>query len=106
MKIEFDTKEYLKKIAKGDSYFHTFLNRENIAAGILRFEPGEEDTQEPHDSDEVYYVVKGDGFLDINGKNYAVSEGMAYFVAKEIPHKFHGNTKELIVVYFFSGQDS
>ncbi len=106
MKIAFDTNEYLKNLANNDSYFHTFLNRENIAAGILRLEPGEEDTQEPHESDEVYYVVRGDGFLDIGGKNYQVSEGMSYFVAKNIEHRFHGNTKELVVVYFFSGSDS
>jgi mannose-6-phosphate isomerase-like protein (cupin superfamily) len=106
LKIEFDTKEYIKNLTKGKSYFHTFINRENIAAGILRLAPGEKDTQEPHDSDEVYYVVQGDGFLNVAGKDYAVSDGMSYFVAKNIEHRFHSNTKELTVVYFFSGPDS
>ncbi len=106
MKIEFDTNEYVKNIKKGKMYFHTFVNRKNIAAGILRLGPGEEDTQEPHDSDEVYYVVRGNGFLNVGGKDYAVSEGMSYFVAKNIEHRFHGNTGELVVVYFFSGPDS
>jgi mannose-6-phosphate isomerase-like protein (cupin superfamily) len=71
---------------------------------VLR--PGEEDTQTPHDSDEVYYVVRGDGFLKIRNTDYPVSEGMAYFVQKEIPHRFFGNKEELVVVYFFSGPDS
>ncbi len=106
MKIEFDTKEYVKNIAKSKSYFHTFINRENIAAGVLRLLPGEEDTQAPHDSDEVYYVVRGDGFLTVGKKDYSVSEGMSYFVAKNVEHRFHGNTQELVVVYFFSGPDS
>lgn len=106
MKIEFDTNEYLKKIAKSDTYFHTFLNKENIAAGILYLGPGDEDTQEPHESDEVYYVVKGDGFLTINGKDHVISEGMSYYVAKKISHKFHGNKKDLVVMYFFGGPDS
>lgn len=106
MKIDFDTKKYVKDLAKSKSYFHTFLNRKNIAAGILRLTPGQEDTQAPHDSDEVYYVVKGDGFLNIGKKDYAISEGMSYFVAKGIEHRFHGNAKELVVVYFFSGPDS
>src|SRR5579864_2288130 len=105
LKIIFDTNEYVKKIAKSDTYFHTFLNKENIAAGILRLGPGEDDTQEPHESDEVYYVVKGDGFLTIDEKDYDVSEGMSYYVAKKIPHKFHGNKKELVVMYFFGGPD-
>ena len=106
LKIAFDTNKYVQKIAKSDTYFHTFLNKENIAAGILRLGPGQEDTQEPHESDEVYYVVKGDGFLRIDGKEYSVSEGMSYYVAKKIQHKFHGNKKELVVMYFFGGPDS
>ncbi len=106
LKIQFDTKEYLKEISEGNSYFHTFINRDNLAAGILRLEPGEEDTQAPHESDEIYYVIKGDGFLDVGGKDYAISEGMSYFVAKNVEHNFHGNTKELVVLYFFGGPDS
>ncbi|MGI0027300.1 MAG: cupin domain-containing protein [Nitrosopumilaceae archaeon] len=106
LKIEFDTKEYLQNIAKGKSYFHTFINRDNLAAGILRLEQGEEDTQAPHDSDEIYYVVSGDGFLNIDGKDHSISEGMSYFVGKNIKHKFHGNKKELVVLYFFGGPDS
>lgn len=106
LKIVFDTNEYVKKIAKSDTYFHTFLNKENLAVGILRLGPGGNDTQEPHENDEVYYVVKGDGFLEINGKDYPVSEGMSYYVAKKIPHKFHENKKELVVMYFFGGPDT
>ena len=106
MKIEFDTNEYLQNIAKSKSYFHTFINRNNLTAGILRLEPGEEDTQTPHDSDEIYYVLRGDGFLNIGGKDYSISSGKAYFVAKNIEHKFHGNKSELVVLYFFGGPDS
>ena len=107
MKIDFDTNKYIKKIANSNNtYFHTFINKENLAAGILRLEPGEKDIQQPHESDEVYYIVKGDGFLTVDKKDYPLSEGMSYFVNKKIPHKFHGNKKELVVVYFFSGPDN
>ena len=106
MKIEFDTNEYLKSIVKSNSYYHTFINKENLAAGILCLKPGEEDTQSPHESDEIYYIVRGDGFLNIGGKDYPVSEAKAYFVGKNIEHKFHGNKKELIALYFFGGPDS
>jgi len=106
LKIQFDTNQFLKDISKGDSYFHTFINKENLAAGIISLKPGKEDTQGPHDSDEIYYIVRGDGFLNIDGKDYPVSEGMSYYVAKNIDHRFHGNTKELVVLYFFGGPDS
>jgi len=63
MKLDFDTKQYIDEIRKIDNYFHTFINRETLAVGVLVLQPREEDTQTPHDSDEVYYVVKGDGFF-------------------------------------------
>ena len=106
MKLDFDTKQYIDEIRKNDNYFHTFINRETLAAGVLVLQPGEEDTQTPHDSDEVYYVIKGDGFLKINKKDYPISEGKMYFVQKDVAHYFFGNTKELIVLYFFGGPDS
>nr|AIE94456.1 hypothetical protein [uncultured marine thaumarchaeote AD1000_46_C12]AIE94524.1 hypothetical protein [uncultured marine thaumarchaeote AD1000_46_F05] len=31
----------------------------------MSLDPGEEDAQEPHESDEMYYVLKGNGFLRI-----------------------------------------
>ncbi len=105
MKLDFDTIDYVDKIRKNDNYFHTFINKQTLAAGVLVLQPEEEDTQTPHDFDEVYYVVKGDGFLKINKKDYPVSEGKAFFVQKDIEHCFFGNTKELVVLYFFGGPE-
>ena len=106
MKNDFDTNQYIKDLQKSDDYFHTFINRDTLAAGILYLEPGEDDTQTPHDFDEVYYVIEGDGFLKINKKDYPVSAGKAFFVAKDVEHYFFGNSKKLIVLYFFGCPDT
>ena len=106
MKLEFDLSTSLEKIKNGNSYFHTFINKDSLAAGVLVLQPGEEDTQEPHDSDEVYYVISGDGFLKIKNKDYKVSKDKLFFVAKDVEHYFHGNKKELKVLYFFGGPNS
>ena len=106
MKLEFDLSTYLEKIKKSNSYFHTFINRESLATGVLVLQPGEEDTQVPHTSDEVYYVIEGNGFLKIKNKDYPVSKNKLFFVAKDVGHFFHGNTIELKVLYFFGGPDS
>ncbi len=105
MKLEFDLTTYIGKIKKSSSYFYTFINKNSLAAGVLVLQPGEEDTQEPHDSDEVYYVISGDGFLKIKDKDYKVSRDKVFFVAKDVEHYFHGNKKELKVLYFFGGPD-
>jgi len=106
LKLDFDLSTYLEKINKGNSYFHTFINRDSLAAGVLVLQPGEEDTQTPHSSDEVYYVIEGNGFLKIKNKDYKVSKDKLFFVAKDVEHYFHGNTKDLKVLYFFGGSDS
>ena len=106
MKIKFDTIEYLNKLKTSDSYFHTFVNRESLAVGVIFLKPGENDTQDPHDSDEIYYILDGNGFLEINGEAYRIKKGHVYFGAKDVPHHFYGNTKNLSVLYFFGGSDS
>ena len=106
MKLEFDLATYLEKIKKSSSYFYTFINRDSLAAGVLVLKPGEEDTQEPHENDEVYYIISGDGFLKINDKDYEISKDKLFFVAKGVEHFFHGNTTELKVLYFFGGSDT
>ena len=72
MKFEYDTNDYVRKINSGNSHFNTFLNKDTLAAGVLILKPGEEDTQEPHDSDEMYYILEGDGFLKIKNKDYVL----------------------------------
>jgi mannose-6-phosphate isomerase-like protein (cupin superfamily) len=106
MNLVFDVNKYIEKIKKSDNCFHTFINNENLSAGVLVLKPGEEDIQEPHDNDEVYFIIKGNGFLKIKNKDYGISENKMYFVEKNVPHFFHGNSKKLIVLYFFSGFDS
>ena len=106
MILEFNLQDNLEKIKKGNSYFHTFINKDSLAAGILLLKSGEEDTQEPHESDEVYFVISGNGYLKIKNKNYKVSKDKLFFVAKDVVHYFHSNTKELKVLYFFGGPNN
>jgi len=106
MKLDFDVDKYIEKIKNGNDYFHTFINRDTLAAGILVLQPREEDTQEPHESDEVYLILRGNGFLKIKDKDYPISKNKMYFVAKNVEHCFHGNSKELVVLYFFGVPDT
>ncbi len=106
MKLDFDVKSSIKKIKKSGMYFHTFINKPSLAVGVLVLKPGDKDTQVPHDNDEVYYVISGDGFLKIKNKDYKVSKDKVFFVAKNVKHYFHGNKKELTVLYFFGGLDT
>ena len=106
MKLDYDVSKYIEKIKNSNEYYHTFINTQSLAAGVLVLRPGEEDTQEPHETDEVYFIIKGNGFLKIKNKDYPVEPNKMYFVAKNVEHFFYGNKKELVVLYFFGGSDS
>jgi len=105
LKLDFDLSSYFEKVKNSNSFFHTFINRDSLAVGLLVLKPGEEDTQTPHASDEVYYVISGNGFLKIKNKDYPVLKDKLFFVAKDVKHYFHSNTSELNVLYFFGGPD-
>jgi len=106
VKFEFDTRKYIDELQKSSSYFHTFINKDTLAAGVLVLQPEEKDTQAPHDSDELYYVIRGNGYLKIDKKDHTIEEGKTFFVPKNTEHYFFGNTKDLVVIYFFGGPDS
>ena len=106
MKREYDLTTYLEKIKNSNSYFSTFINKNSLATGILILQSDEEDTQTPHDNDEVYFIISGNGFLKINNKDYKVSKNKLFFVEKNMKHFFYGNTRELRVLYFFGRPDS
>jgi mannose-6-phosphate isomerase-like protein (cupin superfamily) len=97
-----DIRSLIPKMDLDNSGFHNFFDLQHLQVGILRLKPGELDTQEPHSSDEIYLVLEGDGFIEIGKKAYMVKKDLFIFVPAEVRHRFYGNTKEILVIYFFS----
>lgn len=97
----FDLASVVSKIPK-DSYWVDFMKVRHMEAGVLRLSPGEEDTQGPHDEDELYFVVEGSGRIDVGKEDRAISRGSIVFVPAHVPHHFYGNADELVVLYVFA----
>jgi mannose-6-phosphate isomerase-like protein (cupin superfamily) len=97
-----DIRGLIPKMDLNGSDFLGFFELEHLQAGILRLKPGEQDTQEPHSLDEVCMVLEGDGYIEIGKKAYIIKKDLFIFVPAEVEHRFYGNTKEILVVYFFS----
>ena len=97
-----DIRSLISKMALDNSGFLNFFDLKHLQAGILRLKPGERDTQEPHSLDEIYLVLEGDGFIEIGEKSIHTEERLVHFVPPEVKHRFYGNTKEILVIYFFS----
>jgi mannose-6-phosphate isomerase-like protein (cupin superfamily) len=84
-----------------DDYFADFLNTRSLEVGIIKLRVDQNDTQTSHPIDELYYVIEGEGYLRINGKNHKVRKGTIIFVPANGEHNFHGNQADLIVLYIF-----
>lgn len=86
---------------KEDEYFVDFLNTKNLEAGIIKLRKDQKDTQMSHPLDELYYIVRGEGYIRIGGKSQSVNQGTIIFVPAQIDHNFYGNIGDLIVLYIF-----
>ena len=83
------------------SYFLNVFNNKGVDLGILRLRREETDTQLPHAVNEVYFVVEGNGFIEMDGKLKPVKRADFIFVSANTQHRFIVDDQDLVVIYFF-----
>jgi mannose-6-phosphate isomerase-like protein (cupin superfamily) len=70
------------------------------------FAPKNEDLQEPHMQDELYFIQRGVGELVINGQRFDAAAGDAFFVAAGVQHRFENFSEDFVTwVVFYGAQD-
>jgi mannose-6-phosphate isomerase-like protein (cupin superfamily) len=98
----FELAQLATKLDKEGGYFLDFLKVRNLEAGIIVLHPNEADTQEPHSDDELYYVIKGNAWMEMGKKKIQVKEGSIIFIPAGLQHRFYGNVVDLVVLYMFA----
>lgn len=83
------------------SYFLNIFNDKDVDLGVLRLRKGETDTQLPHSVNEVYFVVEGNGFIEMEGILKPVKKANFIFVSANVRHRFIVDNQDLVVIYFF-----
>lgn len=85
----------------GSRLYEEFLRSHDLSVGIYRLRPGAPDLQQPHDEDELYYVIRGRGKFTAGDRTIDIQEGMCLFVAARESHRFHdiAEALELLVVF-------
>jgi len=73
---------------------------EGLEIGVYVLVAPEPDRQQPHDDDEVYVVLEGDGMLEIEGEQVALRVGHAAFVPAGAEHRFTGYEQLSVLVIF------
>lgn len=91
--------------ASGRAYLE-FLRVPDLSIGIYQLKAGEPDPQQPHNEDEVYYVVAGRGRVQVGDENQEVGVGSIVYVPARLPHHFYEITEDLNILVFFAPAES
>ena len=94
----FDLVTFLSNLPKS-RYFIDERDTPTMAVGIIKLKKDQEDTQQPHTLDEIYFVISGRGTIEIDGIKNEVNPGKIIYIPKKIHHSFHAISNELIVLY-------
>jgi mannose-6-phosphate isomerase-like protein (cupin superfamily) len=76
-----------------------------MSAGIYRLPAGGEDPQQPHNEDEVYYIIGGRSRFTCDGKTIDVRPGTTIYVATHAVHKFHDIEEDLTILVVFAPEE-
>jgi mannose-6-phosphate isomerase-like protein (cupin superfamily) len=97
----FDIDTFLSNFPKS-RYFIDVMNTSTMEVGIINLKKDQEDTQQPHVSDEIYYVISGRGTIEIDGIKNEVNPGKIIYIPKRIRHSFHAISNKLVILYILA----
>jgi mannose-6-phosphate isomerase-like protein (cupin superfamily) len=86
---------------QGHGYVDFFAS-EKLSVGLSVWPAGTIDGQQPHEEDEVYYVISGRGSIRVAGEERPVQAGSLVFVAAHVEHRFHDIEEDLRVLVFWA----
>ncbi len=79
-----------------------FLRQSSMSVGLYTLPAGGVDRQKPHAEDEMYYVIRGHGVINVAGEDRTVQAGSSVFIAAGVEHYFHVIEEELVILVFFA----
>jgi mannose-6-phosphate isomerase-like protein (cupin superfamily) len=91
----------LKTLKESGGLFVELFKRGTLSVEIYR--PDKIDHQKPHDKDEVYVVIAGNGKFYCDGKTTSFQAGDFLFVPAGIEHRFENFSEDLLTWVIFYG---
>ena len=98
----FELANLVAELSKANSPYLEFIRKPSLSVGLYMLAAGAVDLQEPHTEDEIYYVVRGRGFFQVESEHQAVGAGAVLFVAANVEHRFHSISEEMTILVVFA----
>lgn len=98
----FDARSLQDSMQGSSIEYLEFLKLPGLSCGIYHLSAGSEDPQQPHDEDEIYYVLEGKGSFTSGDTTQSLTPGSIIFVAKEVQHSFENIEEDLALLVFFA----
>ena len=92
-----DAKRRLQERGGGYEVVH---ESPGLELGVYVLVAPEPDRQQPHDDNEVYVVLEGNGVLEIEGASFPLAPGQAIFVPAGADHRFSAYEQLALLVIF------
>jgi mannose-6-phosphate isomerase-like protein (cupin superfamily) len=84
----------------GPGGYEVVYETDRVQVGVYVLAAPEPDRQEPHEWDELYFLLEGSGTLDVEGEKHPLGEGAAAFVAARAAHRFEDYQQIVLLVVF------
>jgi mannose-6-phosphate isomerase-like protein (cupin superfamily) len=104
--LKWNMDELSARNAKTELPYLEFMRLESMSGYIYELAAGTVDEQEPHDQDEIYYVVKGRSDFTVNDETIAIKPGDVLYVKKFAKHLFSNITEDLSLLVIFAPPDT
>lgn len=98
----YELAELLKAVAESGRRYDEFLRVPDLSMGLYHLKAGEADPQNPHNQDEVYYVLEGRAKIEVEKEVRTVASGSIVYVKAHAAHKFIDIETDLTVLVFFA----
>jgi mannose-6-phosphate isomerase-like protein (cupin superfamily) len=89
-----------RRLSAGDGGYEIVHRSPGLEVGVYVLVAPEPDHQEPHEDDELYVVLEGQGTLTVEGEETLMREGQAAFVPAGADHRFTGYEGLSLLVVF------
>jgi mannose-6-phosphate isomerase-like protein (cupin superfamily) len=94
----FELREAAERLGPGG--YEVVYETDRLQVGVYVLAAPEPDLQEPHEWDELYFVLEGSGTLTVEDEQLRLEEGDAAFVAARAHHHFHDYERIVLLVVF------